>query len=52
MDEHEDGAPSGAADLLVRFDNAPGSLAAKLRDAVRSEVEAHSSAIPGLDCDA
>ena len=40
-----EGAPSADADLLRRFDNADGSLAARLRDLVRGEVEAHSSEI-------
>ena len=40
-----DGEPSRPADRIVAFDNSHGSLAARLRDAVRSEVEAHSSEI-------
>ena len=40
-----EGAPSGEGDCRVRFDNAPSSLAAKLREAVLGEIEAHSSEI-------
>ena len=40
-----DGRPSRPADRVVAFDNAPASLAARLRDMVSIEVEAHSSEI-------
>lgn len=41
-----EGLPSGASDLLVRFDNSStgrGALAQQLREMVQSEVEAHSA---------
>lgn len=40
-----EGAPSQPADRRAQFGNTPGSLAARLREAVQSEVEAHSSEI-------
>lgn len=40
-----DGKPSAQADLKLKFDNGPHSLAARLRDLVRGEVEAHSTEI-------
>ena len=43
----KDNAPSTPSDLRAGFANGPSSLAVRLRDAVRSEVEAHSSPILG-----
>ena len=40
-----EGEPSQPSDRRMRFENLAGSLAARLRDAVRQEVEAHSSMI-------
>jgi len=42
-----EGAPSKAGDLVSAFDNAPGSLAARLQDLVAAEVEAHSEVVGG-----
>ena len=41
----KEGKRSESTDMLRTFDNEPGSLAAKLRDLVMSEVEAHSTKI-------
>lgn len=38
-----EGSPATTSDLRVKFDNAPGSLAARLRDLVASEVVQHST---------
>ena len=40
-----EGAVSGPGDLLRSYDNGPGSIAQKLVDLVRSEVESHSTAV-------
>lgn len=40
-----EGAPSGEADLRRGFECGPASLAARLRELVGREVEAHSVAI-------
>lgn len=39
----QEGSPSSPSDLRVKFDNAPGSLAARLRDLVAGEVVQHST---------
>lgn len=40
-----DGEVSGEGDLVASFDNGEGSLAVKLREWVREEVESHSTKI-------
>ena len=42
-----EGAPSKAGNLVRAFDNAPGSLAARLQDLVAAEVKAHSEVVGG-----
>lgn len=43
----KEGAPSADGDRVAAWDNAPGGLAARLRDLVQGEVEAHSTPIVG-----
>ena len=42
-----EGAATTSADLVRAFDNAPGSLAERLRELVAAEVAAHSEAVGG-----
>ena len=41
----KDGEVSGEGDLVASFENGEGSLASKLRDWVREEVESHSTRV-------
>ena len=42
-----EGAATTRGDLVRAFDNAPGSLAARLRELVAAEVAAHSEVVGG-----
>ena len=42
-----EGAATNKGDLVRAFDNAPGSLAERLRELVAAEVAAHSEVVGG-----